>query len=534
MRGTLSSENNLYDANSTNARGGAILAPEQELFFGLSSVGDTFTNNTARDGGGAISVDESQTLFPPFGNLATGVLTLTNGLLTGNQVGEGSLSVSGRGGAIEFSATQATVENTRFITNTAPESGDGQSQGGAIFAAATDAFTISNSTISESSAGDGGAIYNEGVLSVVGSALIDNSVADSNVEPRGGAIASTGTLNVSNSTISGNVVNPGPANTGDGGAIASFAGGIANLNNVTLWGNTAPDGGALYAEPNQGQLSFSSTLFFANSATTADCNRVQSLGYSIYDVNPCPTQAATDLIGDPLVGLLTNNGGPTETHALLPGSPAQDAGAPVPLLFPDFTNLAAFSVQGDAALDGNTLLLAGDQNIPTVSSVYVTDPVDVSSNFSARFGFRITPGSGGAASDGITFTIGDDPTFLGDNGGALGIGSFDDDGLPPYVPTGPTVSGVSVEFDTWDNGVAEGRSHLDIHLVFPGYGCPRIQRVIGNSFSADRLRRKSRPGTAPEPDVPLNQLPAVSPGPISLISTRVVSFAMTSAFKSPP
>ena len=38
----------------------------------------------------------------------------------------------------------------------------------------------------------------------------------------------------------------------------------------------------------------------------------------------------------------------------------------------------------------------------------------------------------------------------------MGIGAFDDNGLPPYVPTGPLLSGVSVEFDTWLNGAAEG------------------------------------------------------------------------------
>jgi hypothetical protein len=36
-----------------------------------------------------------------------------------------------------------------------------------------------------------------------------------------------------------------------------------------------------------------------------------------------------NLIGvDPRLGLLQNNGGPTSTHALLPGSPAIDAGNP--------------------------------------------------------------------------------------------------------------------------------------------------------------------------------------------------------------
>ena len=396
-------------------------------------------------------------------------MQLLNGLLQNNSVGEGSLSVSGRGGALEFVGAIGLIDDTQFLNNNAPESGDGNGQGGAIYTAASLELIIADSTISGASAGDGGGIYNDGILSVARSTLTSNSVTDFNVEPRGGAIASTGTLNVSNSTISGNVVNPGPGNTGDGGAIASFAGGTANLNNVTLAFNTAPDGGALYAEPGQGALTVSNSLFSSNSSTSADCDRIQSVGFNIYDVNPCPTQAATDIIGNPLIGLLTDNGGPTVTHALLPGSPAQDAGAPVVLRFTQFDDLSAFTTRGSAAIDGNTLLLAGSETATTTGSAYVSSPVDVTTDFTARFDFQITPGSAGNASDGLTFTIGDDPGFLGDFGGNLGIGSRDDDGLPPYVPTGPTVSGVSVEFDTWDNGAAEGandpgQEHIGIDL----------------------------------------------------------------------
>jgi hypothetical protein len=452
--GTLNSSSNTYLNNQSNANGGAVFIADT-----LVSSLDVFEDNSARQGGGAITLDAP----------GTGQMQLLNGLLQNNSVGEGSLSVSGRGGALEFIGAIGLIEDTQFLNNNAPESGDGNGQGGAIYTAASLELIIADSTISGSSAGDGGGIYNDGILSVARSTLTSNSVTDFNVEPNGGAIASTGTLNVSNSTISGNVVNPGPGNTGDGGAIASFAGGTAKLNNVTLAVNTAPDGGALYAEPSLGPLTVSNSLLFGNSTTTADCDRIQALGFNLYDVNPCPTQAATDIVGNPLIGLLTDNGGPTETQALLPGSPAQDAGAPVPLLFTQFDDLSAFTTRGSAAIDGNTLLLAGSETATTTGSAYVSSPVDVTTDFTVQFDFQITPGSAGNASDGLTFTIGDDPGFLGDFGGNLGIGSRDDDGLPPYVPSGPTVSGVSVEFDTWDNGAAEGandpgQEHIGIDL----------------------------------------------------------------------
>jgi hypothetical protein len=47
------------------------------------------------------------------------------------------------------------------------------------------------------------------------------------------------------------------------------------------------------------------------------------------DINGAMRRGTGDLINtDPLLGPLQNNGGPTSTHALLPGSPAIDAGDP--------------------------------------------------------------------------------------------------------------------------------------------------------------------------------------------------------------
>ncbi|MEM6574293.1 MAG: choice-of-anchor Q domain-containing protein, partial [Pseudomonadota bacterium] len=451
--GTLNSTDNTFRNNSTTVNGGAIFAST------LVSNTDVFETNTARSAGGAIALDAP----------GTGQMQLFDGLLVGNTVGEGGLSFSGQGGALEFRGIIGLVEDTQFLNNTAPESGDGNGLGGAIYNAATLELILADSTISGSNAGDGGAIYNEGILSVARSTLVSNSVTDPGVEPRGGAIASTGTLNLSNSTLSGNVVNPGPGNTGDGGAVAVFAGGSANVNNVTFAFNTAPDAGALYAEIGQGPLNFRNSLFSGNTGVTSDCDQVLSGGFNIYDVNPCQILAPNDLIGDPLIGLLADNGGPTETHALLPGSPAQDAGGPSEVVFFDFPDLADFTTRGSTTLvdnqsplqPGNEILLAGSNAGGTVGSAYLTNPVDVTSDFEALFSFRIVPGSGGNAADGLTITFTDDPTLLTDGGGALGIGSFDDLGQPGYQPAGPQVPGVSVEFDTWLNGEGVGANELD-------------------------------------------------------------------------
>ncbi|MDJ0655858.1 MAG: choice-of-anchor Q domain-containing protein, partial [Xanthomonadales bacterium] len=397
--GTLNSTDNTFRDNASNVNGGAIYART------LVSNTDVFEDNAAVSGGGAITLD------------APGQMQIFDGLLQNNTVGDGGVSFSGRGGALEFLGILGLIEDTRFLNNTAPEAGDDASLGGAIYTDAVLELILADSTISGSNAGDGGAVFNAGTLSVARSALVSNSVTNdsSPLGPRGGAIASTGTLNVSNTTISSNVVNAGPASDGDGGAIASFAGGTANLNNVTLAFNTAPDGGALYAEPNEEPLTFSNTLFFGNAGTTADCDEVQSLGYNIYDVNPCPTQAATDVIGDALILALANNGGPTQTHELQPASPAREAGA-VPVAFPQFDagNLPAIRLNG--ALPDNSQILVAGPNNPT-GSAYVDRPIDISQDFSVRFEYVIVPGLTGSA-DGITFSFTDDPDFLGDGGGS--------------------------------------------------------------------------------------------------------------------
>jgi hypothetical protein len=56
---------------------------------------------------------------------------------------------------------------------------------------------------------------------------------------------------------------------------------------------------------------------------------IVSNGHNLDGDGTCGLGEPTDLPGtDPLLGPLADNGGPSETHALLPGSPAIDAGPP--------------------------------------------------------------------------------------------------------------------------------------------------------------------------------------------------------------
>ena len=139
----------------------------------------------------------------------------------------------------------------------------------------------------------GGAVRNDGVLSV------EESTFSGNRADLGGAIYNVGTLIVDHSTLSGNIA------VEDGGGIDS--GGTLIARNTIFAGNTVETG-------------LSSDLYAV----------LTSLGHNLIgNARGGSGFAASDLLNvNPLLGPLQDNGGPTQTMALLPGSPAIAAGDP--------------------------------------------------------------------------------------------------------------------------------------------------------------------------------------------------------------
>ena len=155
-----------------------------------------------------------------------------------------------------------------------------------------------------------------------------------------GNLANTGTgggiyaeslddLSIVNSTISGN-----SANTGTGGGIYNSNSSL-RITNSTITGNSAGSGGGIYNEGSLGAsvVEISNTILNAGASGENIFNNsgtVTSLGYNLSsdDAGGYLTGPGDQINIDPLLGPLQNNGGPTFTHALLPGSPAIDAGDP--------------------------------------------------------------------------------------------------------------------------------------------------------------------------------------------------------------
>lgn len=180
-------------------------------------------------------------------------------------------------------------------------------------------LTVTRVTVGENFAvGDGGGIYNSGMLAVGESTIVGNAVFNS-----GGGIGSAGGLTIVNSTLSRNrIIYEFGANRG--GGLRSLSG-VTDLINVTINGNQAAAGGGIVNDSASVQIK---NVIVANSPANANCDGVIiSAGHNLDSGDTCRLTGPGDLSNqDPQLGPLANNGGPTNTHALLRGSPAIDAG----------------------------------------------------------------------------------------------------------------------------------------------------------------------------------------------------------------
>ncbi len=281
-------------------------------------------------------------------------------------------SASGDGGGVKSTNAALTVDDATFSSNAAGSAGGG----GAIAAYSGGTLTIENSTFSGNSAAAGGAIGVGGTLVVEDSTFANNS---SNPEG-GGAIDLEGPGTVlrstftGNSSASGNVGSVGggiyvggsallvadstfAGNSADyGGALAT--GGSITVESSTFTGNSAGSGGAAIASGNLNVL-FAADLF-AKQTSGANCWFSGSpvagstdAGYNVDDDGTCALSAADHSAPDSsaiddYLGSLADNGGPTETVALLKKpNPATSAADPALAVVPP-------TFQLPQAVDGKT------------------------------------------------------------------------------------------------------------------------------------------------------------------------------------
>ncbi|MEG4131496.1 Calx-beta domain-containing protein [Microcoleus sp. Pol11C1] len=277
----------------------------------------------------------------------SGTVNVTNGTFSGNSAQDGGgISNNGPGTVKVANSTFSDNTGVRFTLGL-PASVDGAAifnQGGTV--------EVTNSTLSGNKAGGarGGGIHNRegGTVKVTNSTLSGNTVGGFfGFGLLGGGIYNdNGTVEVTNSTLSGNqATNPG----GSGAGIYNQAGTVT-LTNSTLSGNIANpsttdfagiilpvpgSGGGIW---NGGTLNVKNTIVAQNTAATGPdvFGSFASGGYNLIGDGTGSTgfTAVGDRVGtaaapiDPLINPLADNGGPTQTVALQPGSPAINGGDP--------------------------------------------------------------------------------------------------------------------------------------------------------------------------------------------------------------
>ena len=302
----------------------------------------------------------------------------------------------GCGGALAVvtgSGNQVTINNSRLTNHYAFD------RGGAVCVEGVHAITVNNSTFdnnqSDSTNGfEGGAIRsNGGILTINSSTFTQNSA-----RVYGGAIfANGGALNVNNSTFSRNVVDQ------QGGAIAHNN--TASINNSTFYAN--------YSYQNAGNAIFrlGGTTNLRNSILTGHTLNTTCQNFGGTSTNNLVSDISCGLAANPVTNFdiaLQDNGGPTATHNLFPGSNAINAGV---ANCPDQTNTPlATDQRGVARPDGVACDIGAVEWTAALAPVHNPD--------SANSGTATSPPAvGGPESPLITLTVDTPNDVLDANGG---------------------------------------------------------------------------------------------------------------------
>jgi len=291
----------------------------------------TIRNGKTAAIGGGIYVHSSQ-------------LNLTSTTITGNHANNG-------GGLFASNSNVAVIQST-ISGNTAV-----QSSGGIRNANGT--LVVQRSSISGNSAAVAGGMSNSGSLELTTSSIRDNSASfngggivtgaiastsitesaiTGNTAPGSGGVQNSGDLTITNSTISGNIADecgPGTITVPTEPEPGCGGGGLSNTGTAKIVNTT------IAQNVHQGLDVGTGTMLIRNSilANDENChtsfssgfNSISSLGHNLESGNTCGFTAAGDLVNtNPGLGPLGDHGGPTETHALLAGSPAINAAGACP------------------------------------------------------------------------------------------------------------------------------------------------------------------------------------------------------------
>ncbi|MDP9004074.1 MAG: hypothetical protein M3N12_04710, partial [Verrucomicrobiota bacterium] len=268
--------------------------------------------------------------------LTSGELLINKGL-TINGPGANLLRVerSAAGGTASFRIFNVSGSFNAAISGLTIANGLSAASGGGLSSNAT--LRLNNVAVTGNKAQNGGGIFNSGTLTLNGSTLSGNSVSSNFVAGSGGAIFNFGaTLTLINTTISGNsAIGPGGNSDSGGGIFTNI--GTVSLISCTITSNSGDLAGGM-RNPNGGMVTLRNTIIALNTSPGASApdfgGTLSSLGFNLIGngtgASITASTSGPDQIGvsaaELNLGPLQNNGGPTQTHALLTGSRAIDKG----------------------------------------------------------------------------------------------------------------------------------------------------------------------------------------------------------------
>ncbi len=444
--------------NFTNININPVAAtPLQTIQFGIGTVGSaqtisltnalpTLTAQTLIDGwtqggtgyaGAPLVTVSGSNLFRVFNIATTGTVTL-NGLTIAN----GSTTTSGAG---ILNNGNTTIRNSILQNN-----------------------------VANGSSSDGGGIYNRNQLSIDKTTIRNNTSGDD-----GGGIRNDSILTITNSTVSGNTAQSGSSGTSGGGAILNTIPATATITNSTFSGNSAKVGGAIR---NDGTLTLTNSTVSANTSTAIGggvVNTVNPLNASqfgratlqntIIAGNTDTSNNAPDAVafvansftdqGNNLIGIgdtfnspfnattlrgtaatplssllapLANYGGTTQTHALLPGSLAINAGTATGSPAQDQRGQARVSTPDIGAFESQGFTIAATGGTPQSTTVNTAFTTPITATVTANN--AIEPVAGGAVTY-IAPTAGATLTATGQ------MATIDASGNANLTPTATTTAG---------------------------------------------------------------------------------------------
>lgn len=370
--------------------GGAVYSNGENLTIVDSVISDSesgFQVDPPFDGcGGNVALSEANATLRIVNSLLTGgtvigfgaesggnLCVLDGTLLLERTTLAGGTAANGGGLYIQNSPAGSSIVLSTFTGN------QGERFGGGIYAESfgaardTASLTIESSRIFGNTTGTfglgGGVALNNGTLR-----LLQSTVSGNEADQGGGIYDEDGHLELLNSTVSGNRA----GRLGGGIHFTEFESGSVLLRLTTVSGNSAGTGGGslVVASPSTAEKVELDHAILANGAPqdvagfgatsatlTASFSLIEAPGTTI-------VVGAPNLIGtDPLLGPLAGNGGPTLTHAPLPGSPVLDAGDPA-ILSPPATDQRGFQRIAGMAVDlGSVEGTAQGIEVPTLSEV---------------------------------------------------------------------------------------------------------------------------------------------------------------------